>query len=137
MEGVEGQLCTRLTDRLCSDHTDRLCGLYEVSGRHVDTVTLARNTFEVVRAENRLDLYFRDFFVFFDRIGDFTRDELIGFDVTRHCCGRVAAKEAVAKFDHRVLRLAAVDREAFVVAFLVFDRENVLAHVNETAGQIS
>ena len=57
--------------------------------------------------------------------------------MARHCLGGVAAKQAVAKLDHCLLRLIAVNSEAIVVTLFVFDSKDILRDIDQATREIA
>ena len=126
MEGIKRQLRTWLTDRLGSNDTDWLRTIDELTSCHVDPVTLAWNTVQVLSREDRLDTYLIDRLICLDSVGNLTCNELVAVEVAWHCLGGVAAKQAVTKLDHCLLRLIAVNSEAIVVTLFVLNGKDIL-----------
>ena len=57
--------------------------------------------------------------------------------MARHCLGGVAAKQAVAKLDHRLLRLITVDSEAIVITLFVLNGKDILRDIDQATREIT
>ena len=143
VEGTEGQLCTRLTDRLCRYDTDYLAHLYGAVVCQITTVALGTDTLLALTGEDGADLHFGDGGLLDLGCGSLV-DLLIGTDdqLTRDrvddVVDRAATEDALVERGDDILSLLdlTTDDTAEGTAVLLRD-DDIGGDVDETAGKVS
>src|ERR1051326_2742079 len=143
VEGAHRELRARLADRLGGDDADRLADLDELAAREVASVAAAADAAPGLAREHRTDLHLLDARFLNgvrELLGDLVvlrpqllaRERVVNVFLRHTACGAVAQRlEDVAAFhdggdDDAVERLA-----------ILFGDDDVLRHVDETAGEVS
>jgi hypothetical protein len=126
---IKRQLRTRLTERLSGNNTDWLVGGDESAGRHIDTITLARNTTYRSRSKDGLNLNTFNLVVFCNLLSNIVANQLISTNIAWNWFGSVAASDASGKVDASIFGFALVNGKAWIWSLFV-GREDILSDVN-------
>src|SRR5471032_2851790 len=143
VEGTHGQLGTWFTDRLRRDHTDGFAGVDQHATAQIATVALGAQAEARVASQRSANLDFvdRQTFDLFDhvlveqragfvqRFLGFRIDDVVDGDTAQHAVAQ--RLDHFTAFDHRL------HQRAVGGAAIVGDDDQILGHVDQTAGQIT